>query len=218
MLGLSIRGSGAGDFADFAERADRIIALSADMVERLQPHLAKPISIWRPERDLITPSRIPEIIDGEVLRIAVLGALNIAKGSKVIADLGTAIAKRGAPVIIDVFGESPQHAMLFKAGVFVHGRYKDDDIQRLLSDRNPHVAFLPAIWPETWSFVLTRLVALRLPVFAFDHGAQAERLRATGKAETILPSKLVSDPEALLDVFLKFRRSCIEHSRSKMAG
>jgi glycosyltransferase involved in cell wall biosynthesis len=35
----------------------------------------------------------------------------------------------------------------------------------------------PSIWPETFSYVVAEMIALGLPIVAFDLGAPAERLR-----------------------------------------
>ena len=43
--------------------------------------------------------------------------------------------------------------------------------------------FFPAIWPETYSFVLSEIWAAGYPAVAFDIGAIAERIRATGAGD-----------------------------------
>ncbi len=42
------------------------------------------------------------------------------------------------------------------------------------------IGFLPSIWPETFSFVLSELLAFGLYPVVFNLGAQAERLSAAG--------------------------------------
>jgi hypothetical protein len=53
----------------------------------------------------------------------------------------------------------------------------------------PDIAWLPSVWPETWCYTLDYALAAELPVVAFDMGAIAERLRATGTGE-LLPLEL----------------------------
>jgi glycosyltransferase involved in cell wall biosynthesis len=38
--------------------------------------------------------------------------------------------------------------------------------------------FFASVWPETFSYVVGEMMALGLPIVAFDMGAPAERLRA----------------------------------------
>ena len=38
--------------------------------------------------------------------------------------------------------------------------------------------FFPSVWPETFSYVVAEMIALGLPIVAFDLGAPAERLRS----------------------------------------
>ena len=42
------------------------------------------------------------------------------------------------------------------------------------------IGFLPSIWPETFSYVLSELLAFGLYPVVFNLGAQAERLSAAG--------------------------------------
>ena len=48
--------------------------------------------------------------------------------------------------------------------------------------------FLPAIWPETWCFTLGIAWKAGLSVIAFDLGAPAERICATGRGRLINPA------------------------------
>jgi glycosyltransferase involved in cell wall biosynthesis len=62
----------------------------------------------------------------------------------------------------------------------------------LIRQQESDFGFLPALWPETWSFVLSQLWEAGLPVVAFDIGAQSERIRYSG-AGLVLPMNLPID-------------------------
>jgi hypothetical protein len=57
-------------------------------------------------------------------------------------------------------------------------------------------AFLPSIWPETWCFALSEAWQAGLFTIAFDLGAQAARIRATGRGAVLplgLPAARIND-------------------------
>jgi hypothetical protein len=78
----------------------------------------------------------------------------------------------------------------------------------LLAEAAPHVVFLPAIWPETWSFVLTSALEQGLPVIVFDIGAPAARLRRLGRGH-VLPLELSKDTGKLLETLMELRDSWV---------
>jgi len=134
-----------------------------------------------------------------------LGALNVAKGVRVVAGLAETADKAAAPLDISVLGPVSE---VLPANVAVSGPYRSEDLERMLLQASPHVVLLPAIWPETWSFVLTSALELGLPVVVFDIGAPAARLRRLGRGH-ILPTALSTQPEQLLAALLQLRESWI---------
>lgn len=188
---------------EFVRQADRVIVPSEDMRSRLAgpwPELA--VTVWRPEDDAaLAPAkaRIPE--PGEALRIAVLGRLNAPKGFHVVHRLARAIRAGRLPLQLIVIGSTLDDFALRRAGVTVTGRYREADLDSLIEKHDPHAGFIPAIWPETWSFTLTALLRHRLHVTAFDIGAVADRLRAVGSG-TVLSCTIEDDADALAQHFL----------------
>ena len=80
--------------------------------------------------------------------------------------------------------------------VFMTGEYAEDEAVSLVQAQGAHVAFIPSVWPETWCFALSRAWQAGLPAAVFDLGAQAERMRATGRGWVLplgLPHAGVND-------------------------
>jgi len=168
-----------------------------------------PIEVLEPEDDAGWPAQQPPSLrGGEHLHIAVIGSLNVPKGYEVLLRLARTAAARRAPLRFTLIGSSAGDAALRRAGVTVTGRYREGQAGALLDAHRPHLVFLPAIWPETWSFVQSIALARGTPVVAFDHGAIAQRLRRLG-CGTLLPPKLADAPEVLLDQFLAFHSRAI---------
>ena len=62
------------------------------------------------------------------------------------------------------------------------GSDEREDLPDLIEAHAINMFLFPSIWPETFSYVVAGLTALKLPVVAFDLGAPAERLRSYGLA------------------------------------
>lgn len=191
-----------GEHLAFLEGAERIVAPSDDVVGRMGRFLKRPIDVWEPESDAgHRPERVPRVGTTEPLRIVTMGALNVSKGLRVVQALTDAAGRVGAPLQLTVLGAVSEP---LPKSVAVRGTFLSEDLERLLHEAAPHAVFLPAIWPETWSFVLTTALNQGLPVIAFDIGAPAARLRSLGRG-VLLPRALAADPDRLLATLLDLR-------------
>lgn len=189
--------------------AARVIAPSQDLAMRfaaLWPDLK--VAVEAPELETWAAERVPAIGATEPLRLVILGALNVSKGRTVVQRLAETARRTGAPLRLVALGEVQDAPGLAAAGVEVHGRYLESQVDARLAAAAPHAVLLPAIWPETWSFTLSAALRRPLPILAFDIGAMAERLRAAGRG-LVLPYSLHDDPERLLATLLSLRERWI---------
>lgn len=190
------------DHLAFLEGAERIVAPSDDVAARMRRHLRKPIAVWEPENDAdLPPERAPRVLGTEPLNVVTLGALNVSKGLRVVQALADAARHAGAPLRLSVLGPVSEP---LPQSVAVNGTFLSEELGKLLLEAAPHAVFVPAIWPETWSFVLTAALKQGLPVIAFDIGAPAARLRRLGRGH-VLPTELAADAAGLLATFLDLR-------------
>ena len=86
--------------------------------------------------------------------------------------------------------------MLETGRVFISGAYREGEATHLIAGFKPDLAFLPSIWPETWCFALSEAWRAGLYAVAFDLGAQAARIKATGRGTTLplgLPVPRIND-------------------------
>ena len=123
-------------------------------------------------------------------RIGVIGDVGpLHKGSGVVLELARRLALDGAGVT--VFGaweaETPEN-------IKVCGRYEVADLPRLIAREGVGAILFPSICPETYSFVLSEVFAMELPVACLDLGAQAERVGAY-RYGAVAPD---ADPQTLL--------------------
>jgi glycosyltransferase involved in cell wall biosynthesis len=193
---------------EFLARAKNVIAVSNDLAVRIQPFLpSRRIRVRVAEDDAGLPAEaLPALEAHEPLKVAVLGGLNVPKGVRVLRAVAEQAVARRAPVRFTLIGHSPEAADLRRAKVTVTGAYRAEDLEGLIRQYAPHVIFLPAVWPETWSFVLTSALRQSLPVVAFDIGAPAERLRRLGRG-TLLPLDVAERPDDVLAALLQLRHA-----------
>ena len=120
-------------------------------------------------------------------RICVIGAIGVEKGYEIVLACARDAAERGLPLEFVVVGHTIDDARLLDTGrVFVTGAFQPAEAVPMIRAQDAAVAWLPSVWPETWSFTLSEAWRAGLRVVAFDLGAQAERIRGTGRG-TLLP-------------------------------
>ncbi len=187
--------------------AARSVGPSEDHARRLRRVFPNAqIEVWPPEDDSEAPARgsPPTLAAGSDMRVLLLGALNHSKGQSVIVSLARELNLRHAPLRLTLLGPAADARRLRRVGVRVLGRYRSEDVQDLIQAEQPHVIFFPAIWPETWSFVLTEALRSSAQIVAFDHGAIGERLSHLGRGR-LIPYALHADAAALADALLQLR-------------
>jgi glycosyltransferase involved in cell wall biosynthesis len=160
------------------------------------------IGVWEDETDelLLTPMiKGP----GEVRRICVAGAIGYEKGYDMLLQCARMIVARRLPLEFTLVGFTCDDSRLLDTGcVQITGPYGEKEAVSLIQRQEPDFAFLPALWPETWSYVLSQYWEAGLPVIAFDIGAPAERIRRRNGG-IVLPLNL--GVNRLLQIFLEPR-------------
>ena len=119
----------------------------------------------------------------EILTVAVIGAIGIEKGSRIIYDLADDLEKISLPVKLLVIGITNLHNNAYRSesGKFeITGAYDNNEISELLAKHKVGVVMIPSIWPETYSYTTTEAMASGYPVIVFPTGAPADRVKRTG--------------------------------------
>jgi GT2 family glycosyltransferase/glycosyltransferase involved in cell wall biosynthesis len=184
--GLSVAEVITRSAAEFAA-ARRITAPSADAAQRITRHFPGIRPIITPWEDDTLPVSLQPPGTGGRRKIVVIGGIGPAKGFDLLIDCALDAVSRDLPLDFIVAGASAEDARLLETGrIFVTGAYKDEEATRLIRSLDADLAFQPSIWPETWCFTLSEAWRAGLYTVAFDLGAQAARIRATGRG-TLLP-------------------------------
>ena len=161
-------------------QARRLIVPSEDTAARYRNHFPRllfEIQSWESEFE---PIRVNSPSVDAPLKIAVIGAIGDQKGYDFLLECARYAALRDLPVEFIVFGFTQDDQRLMQTGkVFITGRYEEDEIGHLLQREAPAAAVFLSVTPETWCFSLSHAMRAGLPILAFDHGAVAERLKAS---------------------------------------
>jgi GT2 family glycosyltransferase/glycosyltransferase involved in cell wall biosynthesis len=162
--------------------ARRVVVPSEDAAARIRRHFPATRPVVRPHENDAALGEPPRAAATKTCRVCVIGAIGIHKGYQVVLDCARDAAERGLPLEFVVVGHTIDDRRLLATGrVFVTGSYAADEVVTLIKAQNATIAMLPSIFPETWCLSLAEAWHASLRVVAFDIGAQAERIRQTGR-------------------------------------
>jgi GT2 family glycosyltransferase/glycosyltransferase involved in cell wall biosynthesis len=196
--------------------AARVVVPSEDAANRLRRHFPAARPLVAPhEEDADLPPLRP--IAPPPRRIGLIGAIGVQKGYDVLLACARDAARRDLNLSFIVIGHTHDDARALTTGrIFITGPYREEELPDLLRVHRIDLAFLPSIVPETWCYTLGAAFRAGLPVVAFDIGAQAERIRRTGRGR-VLPLGLspVAINNALLALQIASRDECARVTTSE---
>lgn len=109
------------------------------------------------------------------LHIGVVGTcFGDFKGKPVVVEL---IKKYGNHVPVTLIGAQWWRFMLFRRKVKYLGTYQRDDLQKIIEKNKISCVIFPSLCPETFSYLISELMMMDIPVLCFDYGAQAEKIK-----------------------------------------
>ena len=192
--------------AALLRRAARAVAPSGDTARRFGryfPDLARAtVQPWAREVPVSPRAEVRRLGPRARTRVCVVGAIGVDKGYDVLLAAARDAAQRRLPLEFVVVGYTCDDERLQATGrAWVTGEFAAAEAEELIRAQAADLAWLPSIWPETWCYALSDAWQAGLNVVAFDVGAPAERIRATGHG-WLLP--LGMPPAALNDALLRW--------------
>lgn len=195
-------------YGELIATAERVIVPDSDVAQRLAHYFPQaPLAVVPHESLRVAPLHSPAVAPGARLRIVVPGAISRFKGYGILRACASAARRDGLPLQFVLMGYSADDSALQASGVEITGRYLESQAQTLLDKLEPHVIWLPSTWPETYSYTLSLALATGYPVFAFDLGAIAGRLKALGRGQQLLPLAAMQDAARVNERFMAYRAS-----------
>lgn len=145
------------------------------------------------------------------LNVAVIGSLDLHKGSAVFRDLlranrrdETTFHLYGTTADPDITRARRNQPQRLDGSRFVyHGAYDAKDIVRTLVRDGIHVGLQLSIWPETFSYTLSEFVDAGIPVIAGRLGAQGERIERCRLGWTVADIRDAAATLAILDDIIR---------------
>jgi GT2 family glycosyltransferase/glycosyltransferase involved in cell wall biosynthesis len=180
------------------EGAERVFFPSHDAAQRMTKYadLASPVVRLHDERP--PAARRWRRSGSEAARIVFIGGLTHAKGFDILHACAFDARKRGLPLEFTVAGACAEPRRLKDLGVRVLGPYLEDEIYGILSEIQPHIAFFPGQWPETFSYTLSIAFDAGVWPVAYDLGAIAERVKRNGYGRLVALDTPISEINDLL--------------------
>ena len=127
--------------------------------------------------DQNTDIRVPTLNRKEPLRVAILGAIGLHKGSKLIEEMLLVAQKNEAPLQFQLIGYADLKFASVSSAIFSQtGTYADAELEEKINIFNPHVILFSSRCPETYSYTLTSAIKSNRPIMAPNLGAFPERL------------------------------------------
>ncbi len=199
--------------------ARRVLVPSADTAVRIARHFPATRPEVVPHEDVAAIAAVPLTLRRALpCRVAVVGALGFAKGYDVLLACARDAVSRSLPLSFVVIGHTIDDARLMASGVFITGPYEPEEAEALIRAQEAAIAFIPSVVPETWCFTLSEAWRAGLRAVAFDMGAPAERIRATGRGLLLAPGSSAAQINDALLAACGFSRHEGAHRDEKRTG
>ena len=185
------------------QAADEVRCFSQDslqLLRRAYPTLDPERLRVVPHRLDFAPARRPRLPVAAPLVVGVLGNISHQKGAGILKELLEHSERQRRDLRLVVLGtlELPSSS----PRLTVTGPYRHEDLVERIEAHGINLFLFPSICPETFSYTVSELMILQLPIVAFDLGAPAERLRTYPHAR-LVP---VVDAAAALTTLVEFHQ------------
>jgi O-antigen biosynthesis protein len=179
--------------------ASNIFVPNPDVARRMRHHMPGVQYLVRPHPETQAPPMVTcaksRPNEEGVRRVVLLGSIGPHKGSLLLERAAEQVLADCLPIKFIVVGYTDRDAALRACGVEITGPYAPEAAAAMLADAKADLAWLPAVWPETFSYTLTTILRQRIFPVVFDLGAPAERLRSLGWGAR-WPMEMMLDPVA----------------------
>lgn len=200
------------DHHDILTQADRVLTPSRDTAARFRNYFPNIdiLTAYHPDHERQTAPRMPvypRVNSEDNLRVLILGGLTRHKGLDLLEAVALGAKKSSQRLEFHLLGHTCRAiAVQPESALTIHGRYDERTRGRLLESIRPHIGWIPALWPETYSYVLSEMMEAGLPVAATRIGALPERLKNRPLSWIL---DMATTPEEWLDYFAELRNDFV---------
>lgn len=163
---------------NFLAVADEIVCFSESskaLLRRAYPQVEKYKLCVEPH-DMQDFNAAPVSFDSaKPLHLGIIGRINAHKGSRIVQELCDLFeAQVDEDRKITIFGTFDGRRAT--RGLTITGSYEREKLAEMVAVRGINMLAFTSVWPETFSFVISEMMQLGLPIICFDLGAPAERV------------------------------------------
>ncbi len=188
-----------GDMLQVADEVVHFSRSSRELLSRAYPAVREVQWVLRPHQIAPAKGRFHYPKGKAGVRVAVVGHIGRHKGSGVVLDLVRQARQEQVPLEVVVIGTLDTADETI--AITQTGSYQHDALAELLDGQEVHLALMPSICPETFSYVTHELMQLGVPLISFTLGAQAEAVSAYDRGR-VLP---LGSPRELLRQIQEFK-------------
>lgn len=110
------------------------------------------------------------------LHIGIVGTIKgAAKGCYIVREFLELCKKNN--ICVTVVGELQKDCIVKGDNILITGKYKISELGHILEENGINAIFFTSICPETFSYLVSELMFLDIPIFSFNIGAQGEKIR-----------------------------------------
>lgn len=190
------------NWKEFLSKFDKVIVPSNNTKEELEKaYDTIKIEVIEHGIDLKKSDYIPTL-DQDEINIAFVGVLSLHKGGKILESLIKNTTNR--KIKYHLFGDSDFKSLKkSKANYIYHGRYKRENLPKLLKENKINLICSFSIWAETYSYTLTEEIASGVPVLSFDVGAVADRIETNKFGYTMKLGSSIDEIKVEIEKIIK---------------
>ena len=113
------------------------------------------------------------------INIGIIGACSyIPKGKLVIERLFREVSH---DVCFSMIGSYKRKFQCDRDNVSWYGKYRQQELQTIVEKSRVNLVIFPSVCPETFSYLISEIIQMDIPILCFDIGAQGEKVKAYKK-------------------------------------
>jgi GT2 family glycosyltransferase/glycosyltransferase involved in cell wall biosynthesis len=200
---------------EFLNRCDRIILPSLSAAEIFKTYFPEyDITVaYHPDSEMTAfPDPTGWKPNKQELNVLILGAISREKGANLLEKTAKLAKEKNVSIHFHLLGYA--YRPLHKS-ISTYGTYQSEHLAEKLAKIKPDLVWLPALWPETYSYTLSESLFAGIPVVVPDLGAFPERVAGRSWAQ-IYPWN--SSPEEMVELFSKLKVQGISQVPEKFNG
>jgi len=164
----------------FLENCDEILCFSnssKNIICSVYPLITDKV-IVKPHEVLPIPGKYI-LNDNIVYKVGFFGTIN--NGAKGLYQTREILSQIDNNINVCFVGSKAEEIGIKRNNIQYLGRYSHNQLIDIINTNNISLAVFPSVVPETFSFLVSELIMIGIPILGFDIGAQGEKIKEYSK-------------------------------------